>query len=85
MNFSLRNIILIVVLTLLFVAVVVQMYTMYTIANAKVYKIDATTDKVLDKGVDAQNFWTLNKSMFFYPTVGNLIGMALLGLILVMG
>lgn len=84
MNFSIRNIILIVVLTLLFVSVVVQMYTMYQIANAKTYKVDAA-DKVTEKGVDAQSYWTSNKSMFFYPTVGNLIGMALLGLILVMG
>lgn len=72
------------VLTLLFVAVVVQMYTIYKIANAKAYKFDANK-KMDEEGEEAQKFWTSNKSMFFYPTIGNMIGMALLGLILVMG
>lgn len=84
MNFNLRNVVLVVVLTLLFVSVVVQLYTMYTIANAKAYEIDAG-NIVKERGVGAQDYWGSNKSKFFYPTVGNLIGMALLGLILVMG
>lgn len=85
MNFSLKNIILIVVLALMFVGSVVQMYVMYRIANAKAFNYTGTTINANGVGVDAQAFWTSNKPAFFYPTVGNLIGMALLGVIMFMG
>lgn len=84
MTFGLRNIILVIVLAVLFLAIVIQMYVMYSIAMTKKYTFDSNK-QITDEGVQAQDFWANYRGWFVYPTVGNLIGMSLLGVLFIMG
>lgn len=68
--FTFKNIILSGVLVLLLASVVLQAYNMYTLSNA------AAT------GTD---FWKTNKVTFYIPPVVNLVGMAFVGVLFVMG
>ncbi|GFX84779.1 hypothetical protein TNCV_125471 [Trichonephila clavipes] len=84
MKFGIKTIIIGAVLVMLIVSVVIQSYVMYQMSNATLYDIDGTTKVVKTNGVEAQKFWISNRILFVGPTVGNLMGMMLLGILYVM-
>lgn len=77
------TILLIAVLILLTVSVAVQGYVMWSISSQEAYELN-TEQKVTTKGVDATEFWKSKKIIMIVPTVTNVLGMALLGLMLAM-
>lgn len=81
-NFGLSSLLVAVVLVLLLITVVVMAYVMYALANAETYDVDANK-KVVKEGLEAQKFWTNNKYLLITPTVCNVLGMVLLGLMYV--
>lgn len=83
--FSFKNLIFVAVLVMLFASVILQLYTMYCMASATPYDIDSNTNVVTTAGLDAAKFWTLNKVVIIAPSAVNVIGMALLGILFVMG
>lgn len=72
-------------LVLMLVSVAVMAYNMYCMAYATPFAIDPTSKAVTTQGVQAHEFWTNRKYWLVGPTVCNLMGMALVGMLLVMG
>lgn len=83
--FGIKNLIFVSTLVMLLASVLLQGYVMYSLATSKKfeYKSGSTTE-VEDKGVEAADFWTDKQMWIIAPSAGNLISMALLGVLFVM-
>lgn len=86
-GFGFATILFAVILVLLLVSVVLMSLTMYKISFTEKYVFD-TSDPlkrvVKTEGKEAQAFWGEYKVWMIVPTVSNVFGMALLGLLYVM-
>lgn len=72
-------------MVVLFISTIIMGYVMYLISKAKEFTFSKEGKKENDDGVHAKEFWKSNKLYFIAPTVGNVIGIVILGLIYVMG
>lgn len=80
-----KSILCVSLLVLMLVTVVMMSVTMYSLANATPFTITPGTNVVTVDGVEAHEFWTDNKMWMIGPTVCNFVGMALVGILCIMG
>lgn len=75
-----------VTLVLMLINGVLMAYVMYTMANSKGFEWDTNNDKLATKkGDEATKLWKDKKYFVIAPTVCNVLGMVILGLLYVMG
>lgn len=76
------------ILIMMLISVVLMGVTMYSLANSESFELDTTTvvgkTVVTKDGMEAAEYWEKYKMWMITPTVCNVIGMALIGLLYVM-
>lgn len=84
--FSIKNLVLVSAIILLFTSVILQFYNMYGLSTSKAFVWNGTDPNKADtKGLEAQQFWASNQFYIIGPSIGNLISMVLLGVLFTMG
>ncbi|GIY04394.1 hypothetical protein CDAR_54251 [Caerostris darwini] len=85
-GFGFASILFVSVLILMLISVIMMAYVMYACANAKPFELDTQLNvtTVKQDGVEAHEFFASHKVWMIGPTVCNLIGIALMGLLFVM-
>lgn len=82
-GFGFTTILFVTVFVLLLVSLIIQAIIMYKMANSTAYVLDAAKVATTE-GVDAKTFWSNHKVLIAGPTVLNLLGMTVVGVLYVM-